>query len=151
VTIDKNTTKLQLAANQLMGTKVEFIQQDLNLLDEKFGKFDLVFCSNVLQHVSDIFGAIERIKKVTNDMAILCTDILYDEKYDDLPLAHFYGAAKIGKEGVPFWSYWQPNLSCFKKMIEVAGFSKTEIKSQFIIESEDKKIKILDAVIHTYI
>jgi len=150
VAIDKYVSNIQFAANQLMGTKVEFIQQDFNLLGEKFGKFDLVLCSNVLQHISDMFGMIEKIKKITNDMAILCTDILPDE-LSNIPVAHFFGDVKTGIEGEPYWSYWQPNSSCFKKMVEVAGFSKAKIQSQFMLESEDKKMKIRDAVIHAYV
>lgn len=151
VAIDKYSTEIQDTANKLMGTNVEFIKKDLMNFDENFEKFDLVFCSNVLQHVSDIFTAITKLKLLTKEQAILCTDILYDEKYDSIPLAHFYGESKLGKEGIPFWSYWQPNILCFKKMAESAGFRKVEEVSNFMLESENGKIKIRNAVLHCFI
>lgn len=138
--------------NQLMGTKVKFKLYDITKLDESFGKFDVVFCSNVLQHSSDIFGNIQRIKSITKGMAILCTEI--SENDPSHPMAEFilHGAkySKIGKGERVIGSFWKPNMICFKEMALAAGFSRVEKISVVKIQREDVKCHALCGIIHCY-
>ena len=135
--------------NQLMGTKVKFKLNDITKLDESFGKFDVVFCSNVLQHSSDIFGNIERIKSVTKGMAIICTAISKDGL--NHPIAEFAGGkiSKSGKKQV-FGTFWKPNMICLKEMALAAGFSRVEEISTVRMEREDVKAHAWCGIIHCY-
>jgi len=150
VGLDYKRNLVREAANELMNTNVEFVTKDLFDLDESFGKFDIVFCSNVLIHVSDIFTALRKIKSVTKEKAIICTLVIKNSKYDEFPVAYFVGE-EHEKERGGFWSYWRPNLKCFVKMMEAAGFSRVEEISTFMATSEDEKIKVFDGVVHGYV
>ena len=151
VAIDKYSDRFREELNQFMSTDVNFIVQDITTLDESFEKFDIVFCSNVLQHSSDIFGNIERIKKVTKRKAILCTQLIKNISMHDVPLARFYGNIIKDVKGRDFSTYWIPNMNCFKYMAKAAGFSKVDKISTFDLESEDKTRKTLEGVIHCFI
>jgi len=137
--------------NQLMDTKVKFKLYDITKLDESFGKFDVVFCSNVLQHSSDIFGNIQRIKSITKGMAILCTEI--SENDPSHPMAEFYVAnSKISKSGkeTSIGSFWKPNMICLKEMALAAGFSRVEKISVVKMLRDDTKAHALCGIIHCY-
>ncbi len=58
-----------------MKADVDFCILDINELDESFGKFDIVLCSNVFPHLKDIYTCIEKIKDVTKEKAILATQL----------------------------------------------------------------------------
>ncbi len=48
-------------------------------------------------------------------------------------------------------SYWQPTVTCLRKMIEAAGFSKVKQISTFMTQSEDKVIKSYEGVFHAFV
>jgi len=145
--------------NQLMGTDVKFEVKDFTKLDDTFGKFDIVFCSNVLQHNSDLIGNIKRIRNITREQAILSIAILEDEKFQNEPIARFMGGTwKVGT-GKTVNNFWRPTLNCFKMIAEFAGFKKVEEVSTFTHESNtfhsvpyDKKpVQALEGVIHCFV
>ena len=148
VAIDIKPNKLQQAANELMGANVEFLTKDLFTIDESFGKFDLVFCSNVIIHVSDMFQAIQKIKQVAKDQVILCNSVLKNPKFTDEPIAYFLG--KPGVDG-SILSYWQPTMLCIEKMLEKANFSSIKEISRFMEISEDKTISNFTGVFHAFV
>ena len=154
--------------NKLMNTDVKFVKKNITTIDESFGKFDIVFCSNMLQHHSDLPGNIERIKKVTKNMAILCTGI-YEGANDEsltnlkqkifqkdkkqsaknIPLAYFVGGPGGGGGGKYLGFYWKPNMKCFEKIAEYAGFTKVEQISKFWVKRKGFMDSFL-GVIHCY-
>ncbi|MEW6416522.1 MAG: class I SAM-dependent methyltransferase [Nitrospirota bacterium] len=127
VAIDFNTGPFHQAVNELMGTNVEFIPKDLFDLNESFGKFDIVLCSHVLQHVSDLFTAIRKLKSVTREMAIITTAYLDNfPQFEDFPILYFIGDEKRGSYGGTYWTFHRANRKCLRKMMEVAKFKKVE-------------------------
>jgi len=148
VAIDIKPNKIQQASNELMGTNVEFITKDLFTLDENFGKFDLVFCSNVVIHVSDVFKAIQKMQEVSSNQVILCNSVLKNPKFTDEPVAYFLG--KLGVDG-SILSYWQPTMLCLQRMLEKAKFSNINEISTFMEISEDEKIKNYTGVFHAFV
>ncbi|HSB57699.1 MAG TPA: class I SAM-dependent methyltransferase [Nitrosopumilaceae archaeon] len=143
--------EVHFAANKLMGTDVKFLKKDLYTIDEKFGKFDIVFCSHVLQHIPDMFSAISKIYSVTKEQAIFGINIIGDKKWDDVPAAIF-GGFKSEKNGGKFPTYWIPSRSCCVKMMQVAGFRNIKKISFFDLYGEEKKVnKIPTDVYHCFI
>ena len=144
--------------NELMQANVKFKLGDLQSLETMSEKYDFVFCSNVLQHNSDIVGNITKIKNITKERAIISIVILDDEFSND-PIARFMGGTWTVGTGKTVHNFWRPNLKCFAKIAEFAGFSKVEKISSFIHESEifpsppyDKNpAKALEGVIHCFI
>jgi len=132
---------------KLMGPNVKFRRLDINDLDDSIGKFDIVFCSHVLQHVMDIYGCIEKIKSVTKEKAILATQLTDNLELDKLPLAVEFLGLKYYVPSIKsdFFSYWLITSSAFKKMAETAGFSSVEEVSTFSFPTEpDHPKKVLD-------
>lgn len=149
VAIDKIDDRWCKDLNKVMHTNVKFIQQNIEKLDDEFDKFDLVFCSNVLLHISDIFGNICRIKKITKEKAILST-ILTESVNEDMPLLQFLGTPDHDTVGDTD-TYWFPNMAGFVRMAEVAGFSKVEEVDDFIIIGENGDNVLRQGIIHCYI
>jgi len=139
------------AMNNLMGTNVEFMTKDLFTLDESFGKFDLVFCSNVLQHVSDQVGALRKLRMVTKEHAIICTSIINNRKLNDFAVSWFGGSEHKTKTGDPYWIYHLPTFNCLKKMTIFAKFQKVEHPKTFTIKSEDGKNEVYEGVLHAFV
>ena len=150
VAIDKHNVEWCEDLNKLMQTNVKLIVQDIETLDESFGKFDLVFCSNLLLHTSDIFGNICRIKKVTKEIAIIST-ILTESSDENIPLAQFLGTPYYTDVGDKFYVYWLPNMNGFMRMAEVAGFTKVEQIADFTIVGENRENVLRQGVIHCYV
>ena len=150
IAMDINDEKWKEEINQLMNTNVKFVIKDMKTLDESFGKFDLVFCSNVLLHTTDLYDNIRRIKEVTKHQAILCTSIEEIPNVEHVPLARFIGKILINKFGKTIPTYWFPNMECFKMLAETAGF-KVKENSTFKTEREDITGSALSGVIHCYV
>jgi len=149
VAIDKHEGMWIDEINELMSTKVKFKIKDLTTLDESFGKFDIVFSSNVIQHNTDLFDNIRRIKKVTKHMAILCTQVFTGPLTDHVPFAEFIG--KIDPNVDSFGTFWTPNMKCFKLMAEKAGFSRVEEISIHEVPRLDMPVSSHEGIIHCYI
>ena len=148
VAIDKHEGMWIDEINQLMSTDIEFMIKDLNTLDESFGQFDIVFCSNALQHNTDMYDNIRKIKKITKDMAILCTQVFDSPRISHKPFAEFIG--KIHPKGESYGTYWIPNMACFKKMALTAGFKKIEEISIHKVPRLDISSVSQEGVIHCY-
>jgi len=132
---------------KLMGPNVKFRRFDINDLDDSIGMFDIVFCSHLLQHVTDISGCIKKIKNVTKEKAILATQLTDNLELDRLPLAVEFLGLKYYVSAIKsdFFTYWLITSSAFKKMAETAGFSSVEEVSTFSFPTEpDHPKKVLD-------
>jgi len=150
--IDFRTGKLQQGANYLMKTNVEFVAKDILKIDESFGKFDLVFCSHVLQHISSPLDAIRKLRLVTKEKAIICTSYLDNHpELEDLPISYFIGEEKSGKKEGTYWVYQRMNRKCLRRMLEAAKFRRIEEVNTFQSISEDGSMKIPSVVFHCYV
>jgi 2-polyprenyl-3-methyl-5-hydroxy-6-metoxy-1,4-benzoquinol methylase len=124
--------------NQLYKTNVKMITRPIESIDESFGKFDLVFCNDVLLHTTDIYGNIKRIQKVTKDLAIIGTILMDEQNLEHLPLSQFIGdewyhPTKKSNVG----TFFLPNMNCFRKMCENSRFKKIDEIANF--ETYDAK------------
>jgi len=159
---------------QLMKSNVKFVVKDLLSLNERFGKFDIVFCSNVLQHNLDWFGNFQRIRSVTKEKAIICTSFVKTGR-NDIPILYFVGDAdsheqrmknqrkfivneeeswqqKDPSEEKHIGEYWRPNIKCLIEMAKAAGFKKVKEISTFEIQREDdNRVRTNQVVIHCYV
>ena len=123
---------------EILGPNVTFRKLDINDLDESIGKFDIVFCSHLLQHVMDIAGCIKKIKSITKEKAILATQLTDNLELDKVPLAVEFLGLKyfVGAINSDFYSYWLITSSAFKKMAETAGFNSVKEMSKFEYPTE---------------
>lgn len=93
------------------------------------GRFDIVFCSSVLLHLTDPLRALYRIFSATKELALVSTPI--DDEASAEPRALFRGTA-TGH------TFWLPNRTCLMQMARAAGFGNVEWVSRFELSSKDK-------------
>jgi len=133
--------------NKLMKTNVEFVNKDIMSLDDSFEKFDFVFCSNMLLHIPDIYGAIKKLRMITKEKAILCTSIMNSRYLQNVAIARFVATTRTQKDTPTYW--WKPNMAGFIHMAKTAGFNVVNEISKFEAERDDKGSSYL-GVIHCY-
>ena len=99
------------------GSKVE--QSFSNVYDlspETTGMFDLVFCASVLLHVSDPLRALDAIRCVTRETALIATTI--DTAYRGRSARARFVGSPLGP------TFWEPNFSCLERWAIAAGFAR---------------------------
>ena len=75
-----------------------------------------------LYHLSDPFGAMQRLREVTLGTAVVVTRAIATPAYEHTPL--WRGFTKLGKDGDPS-NWWAPNQTGFITLAERAGFRTT--------------------------
>ena len=132
--IDIHDMELMRRVRDGLGLDVTVLQKDLFNLDPAFGTFDYVICASLLLHVRDIVGALERVRSVCQNQAIVCTGII--DAVD--PVCEFVGVQAPGGDG-PYWTYWMPSMAALVRMMSAAGFSTVTEISRFTLRSAPGK------------
>ncbi len=91
------------------------------------GRYDIVFCSSVLLHLTDPLRALYRIFSATKEIS---TPI--DDEASGEPRAVFRGSA-TGH------TFWLPNRTCLMQMARAAGFREVEWVSRFELTSAKER------------
>lgn len=120
---------------RILGSRARYVQKNLYDLDASFGQFDLVLCGSVLLHLRDIFGAMQCLRAVCRDTAIVATAITDDPLIADLPVVEFVGQRATDGD---YWTYWRPSMAGLSKMLLRAGFSQVQEVSTFVLSSRPK-------------
>lgn len=106
------------------GSKVQDRVGDLMELDpQDLGSFDVVFYLGVLYHVKDPVGAIERLARITDEMAVIETEAVSIAGHDPQPLWYFIADDHINDDPT---NWWIPTPSAIDDLCVAAGFSRTE-------------------------
>jgi tRNA (mo5U34)-methyltransferase len=133
-----------LAARELLGSRVEFIQENVyELSHERYGGFDLVLFLGVLYHLRDPMLALDSVWNVARGRLIVETQVIddalltapgefkrlvdLDPELSRLPLMQFYPGDALNGDATCVWA---PNEACLKAMLEETGF---EVESQLRI------------------
>jgi tRNA (mo5U34)-methyltransferase len=110
---------------------------------DRFGMFDMVFCSDLLIHLRDPLHAMESIWTVVRDRAIFA-DVYHPdlEAFKDSALVEF---CQAGQTDV----WWRPSTTCYKLWLHLARFSRVEEQSRFVLESNFRS-EIPKVVFHAF-
>ena len=105
-------------AHERLGSRVE--RQNLSVYDldpTKLGHFDVVFLGSLLLHLRDPVLALERLRSVCADIAVVAdtVELIPTLRYPRKPVVRLEGLDR------PWW--WQPNRAALLRMIESAGFT----------------------------
>jgi hypothetical protein len=92
-------------------------------LDEDLGKFDLVFCGDLLVHLKDPITAIERLRLVCGGSAIVCNPIRRFRFGRRRPLAQF--------DGINEFQWWELSEASIERMMLAAGFDHVDVGRSF--------------------
>lgn len=128
-------------AKKLLNSRVERIEMNLyEMSKNNIGQFDVVFCSDVLLHLTDPVRALTKMKDVCKGIAIISTPIYSVSSFRNpltkiamalmrrRPLSFFIGADGHG-------AFWFPTRLCLQKFALSSGFKEVQWVSTFVIEN----------------
>jgi tRNA (mo5U34)-methyltransferase len=123
-TMDETKERRFALAHAALGSEVRRVACSVYDIDpEQLGSFDLVFCGDLLVHLRDPVGALERIHAVCGGSAIIANPIERFGLRDRLPLARLDGVDEFG--------WWHTNLAGLVRMVRAAGFATVEPSRPF--------------------
>ena len=99
-----------------------------NLFDGQ--RFDLVFVGALLLHVRDPVGALAAVRSVCRGSVIATTPLAPSEY--DAPMPTMI----LPWTDVDNISWWQPNLACYRKWFEAAGFQDVDVSRTVRLTSD---------------
>lgn len=112
-------------AKEALGSKVEPVLADFVTTDlDALGSFDVVLYLGGLYHMKEPFTALERLRRVTREVAVVETaaaDILF---HDQAPSLLFASRETFRAD---FGNWFFPSSEALRQMCLAAGFSKVEV------------------------
>lgn len=122
-------------AREILGSKVH--REILNVYDispDRLGKFDIVFCGDLLLHLMNPMKALQNIYSVVTQYALIID--IFDPNLDQ------YGANNTVLHhggGIKGCIWWVFSKGCLKQMILNAGFRKVELLNEFELGLSSKR------------
>jgi tRNA (mo5U34)-methyltransferase len=111
-------------AHRALGSDVSRVERTVYELDPAdLGSFDVVFCGDLLVHLRDPIGALERIHALCSGAAIVSNPIERFGFRERRPLAQLDGIDEFG--------WWTSNLAGLVRMVRAAGFRSVEPSRPF--------------------
>lgn len=112
-------------AHRILESRVEAVVADFMTDDlAPLGTFDVVFFRGVLYHLKDPLGALERLFRVTGDLAIIETAAIRNPGTEHLPLFEFYGRDELNGD---MSNWWAPNRTALLSATHAAGFREVGV------------------------
>ena len=112
--------------HQALGSRVESKVADFMTVDlAELGIFDVVFYLGVLYHMKNPLAALERLARVTAELAVIETTAVAVPGFEERALCEFYESDELNLD-VTNW--WGPNLKALHGLCRAAGFSRVETR-----------------------
>jgi len=110
-------------ARRALGSQVTRELRSVYELDTDLGKFDLIFCGDLLSHLRDPAGALARIRGVCRGSAIIANPITRFRLFPGRPLARF--------DGIDEWQWWELSGPAIERMMRAVGFVTVQTGKRF--------------------
>ncbi|HEX4433908.1 MAG TPA: DUF1698 domain-containing protein, partial [Acidimicrobiales bacterium] len=111
----------ELAAAAL-GSKVEPLVADFQTVDlDEVGQFDVVLYLGVLYHMKEPLTCLERVRRVTKEVAVIETEALHLEGMDHEALLQFHAGSSLRTD---FGNWYVPTIEALHNLCRAAGFSQ---------------------------
>ena len=107
-------------SSQVEPVVADFMETDLSAL----GQFDVVFYLGVLYHMKHPLLALERLARVTRDLAVIETEAVWIPDFEDHAVVEFFETDE--RLGDPT-NWWAPNAKALVGMCRAAGFRKVDL------------------------
>ena len=115
-------------AHEYLDSKVEAVVADFMTMDlGEIGTFDVVFHFGVLYHMVDPIGALQRLRRVTKEVAIVETAATVVPGYPDSSLIDFYAGNELHGD---YGNWFAPSERALHAMCKAAGFRRVVTKAQ---------------------
>jgi tRNA (mo5U34)-methyltransferase len=121
--LDETKAERFALARAALGSSVERIERSVYELDDDLGKFDLIFCGDLLLHLKDPITAIQRVRTVCRGSAIFCNPIKRFRFGFGKPLAEF--------DGIDEFRWWLLSEATIKRILLATGFTRVDVGRRF--------------------
>jgi hypothetical protein len=91
------------------------------------GQFDVVLYLGVLYHQRHPLQALERVAKVTRDLAVIETEAVNIPGLEDRAFCQFFESDELAGDTS---NWWAPNAQALIGLCRAAGFRKVEVQVQ---------------------
>jgi tRNA (mo5U34)-methyltransferase len=113
-------------ARDALGSEVEPLVADFMTIDlAELGTFDVVLYSGVLYHMQNPFQALERVARVTGELAIIETQAIVVPELANHALWEFYEGDELNADPT---NWWAPSEKALLGLCRAAGFQHAEIR-----------------------
>jgi tRNA (mo5U34)-methyltransferase len=110
-------------AHAALGSAVQRVALSAYDLSPELGRFDVVFCGDLLLHLKNPIAAVERIRSVCAGLAVIANPITRFRFRERQPLATF--------DGVDEFAFWTTNLAGLVRLVRSGGFPDVEPSKPF--------------------
>jgi len=111
-------------ARQVLGSRVEPVVADFMRTDlAALGRFDVVLYLGVLYHMPEPLTALQRLRAVTGEVAVIETEAVHVPQYRDEKLLRFFAADELHLD---FGNWYAPNEAALHGLCRAAGFARVE-------------------------
>lgn len=108
-------------AKEALRSRVEPVVADFMTMDlSSLGTFDIVLYLGVLYHMKEPLTALERLRQVTKDVAVIETQALWMAGFET-PLVAFFAGDEVNGD---FGNWFIPTMPGLHALCKAAGFSK---------------------------
>jgi tRNA (mo5U34)-methyltransferase len=119
-------------AHEYLDSKVEAVVGDFMTMDlDEIGTFDVVFYFGVLYHMVDPMGGLERLRRVTKEVAVVETSATVVPGYPDSSLIEFYAGDELGAD---YGNWFVPSERALHGMCSAVGFRRIETKARTAVD-----------------
>ena len=109
-------------ARSALGSSVEPVVADFMTTDlASLGTFDIVLYLGVIYHMTEPLTALERVREVTKEVAVIETAALHVAGLETRPLVEFFADDGLQSD---FGNWYVPTLPALHALCQAAGFSK---------------------------
>jgi tRNA (mo5U34)-methyltransferase len=112
-------------AREALGSSVEAAVDDFATMDlDSLGRFDVVFYIGVLYHMKEPLTALERVRRVTKEVAVIETEsILYHGAPVTDGVIRFVAGSDVNRD---FGTWFVPSVEALVELCRAAGFRTVE-------------------------
>ena len=111
----------ELAAAAL-GSRVEPLVADFQTVDlDEVGQFDVVLYLGVLYHMKEPLTCLERLRRVTKEIAVIETEAVHLQGLDHEALLQFHAGSTLRTD---FGNWYVPTIEALHNLCRAAGFSE---------------------------
>ena len=112
-------------AHAALGSAVEPVHLDFSTGDlATVGTFDVVLFLGVLYHLEDPFGALCRLRGLTDGLAVIETEAAEWPGHEDVGLLELFPSDERGGDPT---NWWAPSREGLLELCLAAGFSEVEV------------------------
>jgi tRNA (mo5U34)-methyltransferase len=107
-----------------LGSKVEPVLGDYATMDlDGLGTFDVVLYLGVLYHMKEPLTCLERVRGLTNEVAVIETEAVHIEGLDDECLVQFHAGDALRAD---YGNWYVPTIGALHSWCRAAGFSSVQ-------------------------